>query len=84
MRLAEYLEKTKETQPAFGRRLGVTQSAVAQWVAGQVGAERVLKVAAATDWRVTPHELRPDLYPHPEDGMPKAAGEVPERKRAAA
>ena len=71
MRLAEYLEMTNETQPAFGKRLGVTQSAVAQWIAGQVGPLRVLKVAEATGWRVRPHDLRPDLYPHPEDGMPK-------------
>ncbi|MBL2607392.1 Cro/Cl family transcriptional regulator, partial [Klebsiella pneumoniae] len=23
------------------------------------------------DWQVTPHELRPDLYPNPTDGLPK-------------
>ena len=71
MQLVDYLEETKETQKAFGARLGVTQSAVAQMVASQVGAERVLKVAEATGWKVTPHEMRPDLYPHPEDGMPR-------------
>lgn len=72
MKLGEYLEAAKETQPAFGRRVGVTQSAVAQWVAGgQVSAERVLGVAAATAWKVRPHDLRPDLYPHPEDAMPR-------------
>jgi DNA-binding transcriptional regulator YdaS (Cro superfamily) len=52
----------------------VTQSAVHQWIAGgRVRAEQVLDVAAAAGWRVTPHELRPDLYPHPDDGMPKTA-----------
>jgi hypothetical protein len=35
-----------------------------------VPATRVLAIAAASDWMVTPHELRPDLYPHPDDGMP--------------
>lgn len=72
MRLNEYLEKSGASQAALGRRVGVTQSAVAQWVAGgRIEAERVLAVAGATGWRVTPHDLRPDLYPHPDDGMPK-------------
>lgn len=77
VRLDEYLEKSGCSQAAFGRRVGVngvTQSAVAQWLAGgRIKAEQVLDVAAASGWRVTPHELRPDLYPHPEDGMPKTA-----------
>jgi DNA-binding transcriptional regulator YdaS (Cro superfamily) len=84
MRLADYLEETKETQRAFGARLGVTQSAVAQMVAGQVGAERVLKVAEATGWRVRPNDLRPDLYPHPEDGMPRGGQPMVRDERAAA
>ncbi|KMJ26826.1 hypothetical protein ABT73_09670 [Salmonella enterica subsp. enterica serovar Typhimurium] len=28
----------------------------------------VVRVARAIDWKVTPHELRPDLYPNPTDG----------------
>lgn len=75
MQLTEYLEKSGCSQAAFGRRVGVkgvTQSAVAQWIAGgRVKAEQVLDVAAASGWRVSPHDLRPDLYPHPDDGMPK-------------
>lgn len=30
----------------------------------------VIKACQAVDWQVTPHELRPDIYPHPEDGLP--------------
>lgn len=74
MKLADYLEDTGESQAAFGRRLvpSVTQSAVAQWLAGGgIEAERVLPYAAQTGWKVTPHDWRPDLYPHPDDGMPK-------------
>lgn len=33
-------------------------------------AESVLAIAAAVDWEVTPHELRPDIYPNPTDGVP--------------
>lgn len=32
--------------------------------------DRVLDVSRATDYQVTPHELRRDLYPHPDDGLP--------------
>jgi DNA-binding transcriptional regulator YdaS (Cro superfamily) len=30
----------------------------------------VIKACAAVNWQVTPHELRPDIYPHPDDGLP--------------
>ncbi|WP_285127761.1 MULTISPECIES: transcriptional regulator [Enterobacteriaceae] len=36
---------------------------------GQVPQMRVLAIFHATG--VTPHELRPDLYPNPTDGLPK-------------
>ncbi|EIQ80106.1 hypothetical protein SF123566_8473 [Shigella flexneri 1235-66] len=35
---------------------------------GVVPADRVLPIFNATG--VTPHELRPDLYPNPTDGLP--------------
>ena len=33
-------------------------------------AETVLPICSFLDWRITPHELRPDIYPKPLDGMP--------------
>ncbi|EPW3921382.1 MULTISPECIES: transcriptional regulator [Enterobacteriaceae] len=36
---------------------------------GRVPQARVLQIFYATG--VTPHELRPDLYPNPTDGLPK-------------
>ena len=53
---------------AVARTLGVTKGAVSQWSA--VPADRVIPIAQATGWRVTPHELRPDLYPNVGDGVP--------------
>ena len=74
MHLSDYLKESGESQAAFGERLGVSQSAVAQWCAGgRIKAELVLKAAVASGWKVTPHDWRPDLYPHPDDGMPKAS-----------
>jgi DNA-binding transcriptional regulator YdaS (Cro superfamily) len=40
-------------------------------------AEYVIHIAQAVSWRITPHELRPDLYPHPSDGMPKSQIAMP-------
>ncbi|MDP1063070.1 YdaS family helix-turn-helix protein, partial [Klebsiella pneumoniae] len=49
---------------------GVSGMAVSQWkTKGIVPSSQVLQVFNATG--VTPHELRPDLYPNPTDGIPK-------------
>lgn len=33
-------------------------------------ADVVLPIADALDYRLTPHDLRPDLYPNPTDALP--------------
>lgn len=56
----------------------ITQAYISQWlnpdkVKCEVPPpEYVIAIAQAVGWRITPHELRPDIYPHPTDGMPKA------------
>lgn len=35
-----------------------------------VPAEQVINMCKSVNWQVTPHELRPDIYPHPQDGLP--------------
>jgi len=54
---------------ALGAQIGVSKMAVSLWRRNGIPAERVLPVFEATG--VTPHELRPDLYPNPTDGLPK-------------
>lgn len=81
-KLVEYLKKSGLSQREFGQKLNppVTQSAVAQWVQGEpIKAERVLEAAQATEWAVTPHDWRPDLYPHPDDGLPRNGSQIPLR-----
>ena len=34
-------------------------------------AEYVCAMAEAVDYEVTPHQLRPDVYPHSQDGLPR-------------
>jgi len=51
----------------------LTQSTVGAWVSRyecRVGDKYVLVVAQAAEWVITPHKLRPDLYPHEDDGLP--------------
>ncbi|MEN6641032.1 MAG: YdaS family helix-turn-helix protein [Armatimonadia bacterium] len=38
---------------------------------GLVSADYVIQIAKAVDFKVTPHQLRPDLYPNETDGMPQ-------------
>ena len=55
------------TQTAQARALGLSQAHVWNWLrAGRVPAERVLAIYRATGGEVTPHALRPDIYPDPE------------------
>lgn len=53
----------------LARKCGITAQAISQWK-GRIPADRVLDISRACSWRVTPHKLRPDLYPHPDDGLP--------------
>lgn len=39
-------------------------------VRDKVPSNMVLLVCRADEWRATPHDIAPDLYPHPEDGLP--------------
>ncbi|OAE43149.1 Rha family transcriptional regulator [Enterobacter cloacae] len=54
---------------ALGTLIGVSKMAVSLWRRKGIPAERVLLIYGVTG--VTPHELRPDLYPNPTDGLPK-------------
>ena len=69
MNLREYLT-SHSTFTDFAKRLDVSQPCITHWVKNGVPGERALSVAKATGFLVTPHELRPDLYPNPSDALP--------------
>lgn len=54
----------------IAKACGISPQAVSQWDIVPAEKGRVLNVAEATNWQVTPHELRPDIYRHPDDGLP--------------
>ncbi len=51
--------------------IGVSYQAIQKYLITKTSAENVIAISMATDWQVTPHELRPDIYPHPNDGLPE-------------
>ncbi|MDV5239167.1 transcriptional regulator [Leclercia adecarboxylata] len=64
--------KSAGTATNLATMLGIKPMSVSRWknrYQGVVPADRVLQIYAATG--VTPHELRPDLYPNSTDGLPK-------------
>ncbi|QCT20808.1 helix-turn-helix domain-containing protein [Jejubacter calystegiae] len=72
MKLKDYLKTSGVLQNDFAVLVGKTQGYVSRVAAGEclLSAATALKWAAATDHKVTPHDLRPDLYPNPTDGLP--------------
>lgn len=58
------------TASQLAEALNVSNMTISQWknkYNGMVPAERVIPIYKVTG--VTPHELRPDLYPNPTDGI---------------
>lgn len=51
-------------------QIGVSYQAVQKYQKNRVTPEKVIAISEATQWKVTPHRLRPDLYPYKDDAMP--------------
>lgn len=69
----------KGTQVALAKAIGVKQPYIWNWLnrdGGKVPPSLVLKTCEAVEWAVTPHDLRPDIYPNPTDGLPSEAQEA--------
>ncbi|WP_063656465.1 transcriptional regulator [Candidatus Arsenophonus triatominarum] len=55
----------------LAQNLGLSQMSISKWknkYKGRVPVDRVLAIYELTG--ITPHELRPDLYLNPTDGIP--------------
>ena len=55
---------------SLARRCGVSRQAITLW-RRKLPAERVLDISRACEFRVSPHQLAPHLYPNPTDGLPE-------------
>lgn len=61
-------------------RFEINPVSVYEWISrDKLPPSRVIPLAELTNWKYTPHQLDPILYPNPTDGIPPAdlaAGEV--------
>ncbi|RQQ30516.1 YdaS family helix-turn-helix protein [Burkholderia stagnalis] len=56
---------------AVAAAFGISRISVYDWIEkGRVPEPRVLRLAELTNWKFTPHQLAPALYPNPLDGLP--------------
>ncbi|HGJ5854911.1 MAG TPA: transcriptional regulator [Arsenophonus nasoniae] len=72
MKLNDYLSKNSINQQKFAALVGATQGFVSHVITGRSfpSGRNTLLWSKATNWCVTPHELNPDIYPNPTDGIP--------------
>jgi len=65
----------------------VAQGHISKWLLRQLAevppGEYVVAIAQHLDWRITPHQLRPDLYPNPTDALPPDVSARQEQEAAA-
>jgi DNA-binding transcriptional regulator YdaS (Cro superfamily) len=52
------------------RRMGISAQRVSNWRTRGIPDGSVLEFCRAVGWKVTPHQLRPNIYPNPTDGLP--------------
>lgn len=76
MHQENYTEKAIRTigvLSAVSRMFGFNSpQSVFNWIKNnKVPAERVIQLCELGGWVVSPHQLRPDLYPNKTDGLPK-------------
>lgn len=62
--------KLAGSQTTLADLIGTSQQSISVWRKSKVSPDYVLAVAKAVGYRVTPHQLRPDVYPNPDDGLP--------------
>lgn len=72
MKFKDYLQQNDITQLEFSLMVGASQSHVSRVATGawSLKGRVARKWAEATGWSVTPHELCPEDYPNPTDGLP--------------
>lgn len=77
MNLGAWLEKANKSQKALAAEVGLTPGMISHVVCGRasVAPENVLKIAAATGYEVRPHDMLPNVYPFPSDGVPPSASD---------
>ncbi len=63
------------SQQRLAVTLNVSQGLISHWINNrkEIQPEEALKIAELSEWRVRPHDLRPDIWPNSTDALPKKA-----------
>ena len=64
MHIRAYQKKHRLSQEQFGKKIGVSQGLVWQWLDGRtlITAERAVRIERRTAGEITRQELRPDIF----------------------
>ncbi|MCS5934480.1 helix-turn-helix domain-containing protein [Klebsiella variicola subsp. variicola] len=78
-RAHEQRDATKISKAAsracIGKHFGISGQAVGKWIyENGVPQKRIVPLCRFLNWEVTPHEIDPEAYPNPTDGLPKQEG----------
>lgn len=57
-------------QTEIAKRMGYTPQTVSLWFKNDVPLKNIRRLCDVLNWRVTPHEINPLIYPNPTDGLP--------------
>jgi len=70
--LQKYLDESEISRADFAKAAGISESLVGHWASGlrPVPPEQAIRLAKITKWQVTPHQLRPDIWPNATDALP--------------
>ena len=60
----------KFSQRELAMLMSTKQQSVSRWFNSKFPVSRVIHLCQLMQWGVTPHELRPEIYPNPTDGLP--------------
>ena len=68
--IAQEIDKF-ESPTVLSKLVGISAQRLINWrKRGRIPADSVLSYCEKRGWEVTPHMVRPDIYPHPSDGLP--------------
>lgn len=68
--IAQEIDKF-ESPSVLSKLVGISSQRLINWrKRGRIPANAVLSYCEKRGWEVTPNMVRPDIYPHPSDGLP--------------
>lgn len=58
------------TATALSKKARISVQRITNWRTRGIPGDQVLPLSRAVDFEVTPHQISPEMYPNPTDGLP--------------